>query len=72
MPIKQKNKKHKGQNRPSEIRFTGVPPIMPIKTPNNNKTTNKKNQTNKRQNIPSQIRLSGVPPFNNAYKTPKT
>ena len=33
MPIKhQKQKKYKGQNRPSEIRFTGVPPIMPIKT----------------------------------------
>ena len=29
MPIKtQKKKKHKVQNRPSEIRLSGVPPIM--------------------------------------------
>ena len=63
MPIKTK-KKHKGQNRPSEIRFTGVPPIMPIKTPNNKK--NKKN----RQSRPSQIRLLGVPPIM-PIKTPK-
>ena len=34
---KNPQKKHKGQNRPSEIRFTGVPPIMPIKTPKNQK-----------------------------------
>ena len=26
-----KKKQKKGQNRTSEIRFTGVPPIMPIK-----------------------------------------
>ena len=25
-------KKYKGQNRPSQIRLSGVPPIMPIKT----------------------------------------
>ena len=32
---------NKGQNRPSEIRLSGVPPIMPIKT-----TTKKQNKNN--------------------------
>ena len=50
-------KKYKGQNRPSEIRLSGVPPVMPIKT-------NKKKQTKTiRQNRPSEIPLSGVPPI---------
>ena len=42
MPIKTPNNKleKKGQNSPSEIRFTGPPPIMPIKT-------NKKNTKGK-------------------------
>ena len=30
-------KKYKGQNRPSEIRLSGVPPVMPIKTNKKNK-----------------------------------
>ena len=30
----QQKKNNKRQNRPSEIRLSGVPPIMPIKTPN--------------------------------------
>ena len=36
MAIKTQNnkKKNKGQNRPSEIRLSGVPPIIPIKTQN--------------------------------------
>ena len=69
MPIKttkktkQTNKK-KGQNRPSEIRLSGVPPIMLIKTPE------KKNKKQKRQNRPSEIRLSGVPPIM-TIKTPE-
>ena len=31
MPIKTKKKKNKGQNKHSDIRFTGVLPIMRIK-----------------------------------------
>ena len=41
MPIKPPQKKHKGQNRLSEIRFTGVPPIMPIKTKTKKNTKGK-------------------------------
>ena len=41
MPIKTPNiyidLKKKSQNRPSEIRLSGVPPIMPIKTPGKKK-----------------------------------
>ena len=39
MPIKTpgKTKENKRQNRHSEIRLSGVPPIMPIKTLNNEK-----------------------------------
>ena len=51
MPIKTKKKKR--QNGPYEIRLSGVPPIMPIKT----------KKKNKGQNRPSEIRLSGVPPI---------
>jgi len=47
-PQKKPKKTHKGQNRPSEIRLSGVPPIMPIKT----KTKKTKKTTRK-------IRLSG-------------
>ena len=62
MPIKhQKQKKYKGQNRPSEIRFTGVPPIMPIKT---QIKTIKKGKTD-----PLKYVYQGSP--YNAYKTPK-
>ena len=59
--------KYKGQNRPPEIRLSGVPPIVPIKT--------KKTQTKTtRLNRPSQIRLTGVPPImHNIYiKNKKT
>ena len=43
MPIKtpnnnnSKKQKNKRQNRPSEIRLSGVPPIIPIKTQNQQK-----------------------------------
>ena len=40
IPIKTQNQK-KRQNRPSEIRLSGVPPIMPIKTQNKKKTKGK-------------------------------
>ena len=54
MAIKTQNhQKNKGQNRPSEIRLSGVPPIMLIKP----------KKTKKRQNKPSEIRLSRVPPI---------
>ena len=59
--------KYKGQNRPPEIRLSGVPPIVPIKT--------KKTQTKTtRLNRPSQIRFTGVPPImHNIYiKNKKT
>ena len=55
MPIK-KQTKTKRQNRPSEVRLSGVPPIMPIKTP-------------KSQNRPSDMFIRG-PPYN-VYKTAK-
>ena len=65
MPKKQS--KIKRQNRPSEIRLSGVPPIMPIRPKKNHpvkleipiKTRKKKEK--QRQNRPSEIRLSGVP-----------
>ena len=56
MPLKKKTKT-KRQNRSSEIRLSGVPPIIPIKK--------------KCQNRPSEIRLSGVPtimPIKNKVK----
>ena len=57
MPIQTKHtaKKRQRRTRPSQIRLSGVPPIMPIKTHNQ--------QKNKRQNRPSEIRLPGVPPI---------
>ena len=57
MPIKTKQKKKgkKRQNRPSEIRLSGVPPIMPIK--------HQKPKKNQGQNRPSEIRFTGVPPI---------
>ena len=60
-----KNKIKKCQDRPSGKRLSGVPPITPIKTPNNIK----KKKTQKLQNRPSEIRLSGVPPIM-SIKTP--
>ena len=45
------------KKRPSGICLSGVPPLMPIKTPNKK---NNKNRKPKRQNRPSEIRLSGV------------
>ena len=51
----QNQQKNKRQNRPSEIRLAGVPPIMAIKTQNQKK--------NKGQNRHSEIRLSGVLPI---------
>ena len=36
------NKKNKGQNRPSQIRLSGVPPIIPIKTQNYQKNKGQK------------------------------
>ena len=62
MPIK---KEKKSQIRPSEIRLSGVPPIMPIKK------NNIKNKKHKGQNRPSEIRLSGVHPII-PIKTPIT
>ena len=54
MPI---YKKIKRQNRPSEVRLSGIPPIMPKKTT--------------RQKRPSEILLSGVPPIMSRKKTSK-
>ena len=58
MPVKKKR-----QNRPSEIRLSGVPPIIPIKTQNHKKKETQNHQKNKGQNRPSEIRLAGVPPI---------
>ena len=62
MPIKPRKK---GQNRPSQIRLTGFPPIMLIKTPEKRKKTKKiKKLKKRRQYRPSEIRLMPI-------KTPK-
>ena len=43
----QNQQKNKRQNRPSEIRLAGVPPIMAIKTQNQKKKTKAKIDTQK-------------------------
>ena len=70
MPIK-KQTKTKRQNRPSEVRLSGVPPISLYKKKSKYTLRNmfirsppyKAYIKKKRQNTPSEIRLSGVPPI---------